>query len=428
VHTEDPAKSGSAAPENRQVPALDLKGYTLTEAVPPPAGKMVWQSVLVEWTDTNVADAAFEGTARELLRVGSGFPHHPMGDLLFNPRARRGDADYRNLYISVGDGSAGQTPGPTHTIPQRLDSLLGKVLRITPDLGLRPKDKLSANGRYRIPSTGANANPFVSVSKARGEIYAYGFRNPHRMHWDAASDTLLVNDIGIRNWEEVNIVVKGGNYGFAEREGPEQVFVDEEQKTGGQMEPPRPLASPDQLQVEGLAKPVKPIYPAATYSHRDGDAIGSGFVYRGKLIPQLVGKYLFTDIPTARLFYADLKEMKESARKGSHAEIHQIEVVPRAGEGKPEQAAKKRLYDLVAETYARKGGFLSPGSKAVLPGGSRNTRPGSTDPEGAPYGGRADVRLSMGGDGEIYVLSRSDGMIRRLAGVVEAPASSQAQR
>jgi len=129
------------------------------------------------------------------------------------------------------------SPGPTHTTPQRLDALQGKILRITPDVKLRPSDMLGANGRYRIPSTGSDPNPFVSVARARPEVFAYGFRNPQRLSWDAATNTFIANDIGLHDWEEVDIVTKGGNYGWADREGNEQVFVPEGGKTGSQMNP-----------------------------------------------------------------------------------------------------------------------------------------------------------------------------------------------
>src|SRR5580704_15880844 len=156
VHVENPALSGSATPVSTQLPSLNLTGYTTTDTVNPPAGPVHLESVLVEWTDTNIGNATFEGTAREILRVGFD-RNHPMGDTIFNPLAKPGMPDYGNLYIGIGDGAQGETPGPSHTIPQRLDTLLGKVLRITPDINLRPKDTLSANGRYRIPSTGADA-------------------------------------------------------------------------------------------------------------------------------------------------------------------------------------------------------------------------------------------------------------------------------
>jgi hypothetical protein len=181
VHTEDPAGEGSAVPNS--FAGFSNAGYTTTAAVNPPGGVAVREGVLVEWTDTDIANATFEGNAREILRVGFNATYHPMADLLFNPVAAPGDADYRNLYIANGDGRAGETPDPAlHPIPQRLDALQGKILRVTPDLSLRTSTStLSANGRYRIPSSGADANPFVNVSGARGEVFAYGLRNPHRM-------------------------------------------------------------------------------------------------------------------------------------------------------------------------------------------------------------------------------------------------------
>ena len=235
------------------MPGLNLSGgYTTTTAVVnPPAGSVARQAVLVEWTDTNSNNATFEGTAREMLRVGFHGTSHPMGDLTFNPLARPGDADYGNLYIACGDGAAGEQTDSEHTIPQQLDALQGKILRITPDLDLRPADEISANGRYRIPTTGSDPNPFVSLSLPglKKEIYAYGFRNPHRLSWDSVSNKLIVNDIGLGSWEEVNILTKGANYGYSEREGDEQLIVGgaNDGKTGSQTSPPTPFPSPDTL-------------------------------------------------------------------------------------------------------------------------------------------------------------------------------------
>src|SRR5437016_394308 len=236
-----------------------------------------------------------------------------MGDLLFNPLAYPGDSDYGNLYIANGDGGAGETSGVEHTIPQRLDVLPGKILRITPDTNAHPADALSTNGRYRIPTTGPDPNPFVSLTltNLKKEIYAYGFRNPHRMTWDPVSNKLIANDIGLHSWEEVNIIHAGTNYGWAEREGIEQVFIGgaNNGKTGSQTSPVTPFPNPDSLTVTGLVGLVTPTYPVATYSHKDGDAISSGQVYRGSLMQQMRGKYFFGDITTARLFYCDLDAM-----------------------------------------------------------------------------------------------------------------------
>ena len=242
VHTENPELPGNATPVNTQLSSLNLTGYTTTDPVNPPAGPVHLESVLVEWTDTNIRNATFEGTAREILRAGYD-RNHPMDDTIFDPLAKPGSSDYGNLYIGVGDGAQGETPGPSHTLPQQLNTLLGKILRITPDINLRPKDMISPNGRYRIPSTGADPNPFLNVAGARPEVYAYGLRHPHRFDWDVATKTFLVIDIGLHYWEEVDIVAKGANYGYPEREGNEQLFVDDAGKTGS-LEKSAQLPSP----------------------------------------------------------------------------------------------------------------------------------------------------------------------------------------
>ena len=171
-------------------------------------------AVLIEWQDTNIADATFQGTARELLRIEFNGRIHPIGDLLFNPVATNDThPDWRRLYIAVGDGGAGEQNNATlHPTPQRLDVLQGKILRIVPDDpdGAGPM-------RYTTPID----NPFgASISgNTRGEIWAYGFRNPHRITWDAVSNQLIASDIGFHTWEEVNLVRRGANYGYGEREG-----------------------------------------------------------------------------------------------------------------------------------------------------------------------------------------------------------------
>jgi hypothetical protein len=433
VHTENPELPGTATPVNPALPGLKLDGYSTTETVMPPEGPVHLESVLVEWTDTNIRNATFEGTARELLRVGYD-RNHPMDDTIFNPLAKPGSSDYGNLYIGVGDGAQGETPGPSHIIPQQLNSLLGKILRITPDITLRPKDALSPNGRYRIPSTGPDPNPFVNVAGARGEVYAYGLRHPHRFDWDTTSKTLLVIDIGLHYWEEVDVVAKGANYGYPEREGNEQLFVDDAGKTGSLETPPVAFPDRDLLHVDGLEEPVVPIYPAAVYSHWEGDSIGSGFVYRGKLMPQMRGKFIFNDMTTGRIFYVDLSQMIATHGQRNHqAPIHELQVMYKSPyDTSNPTAVKRRMFDVVAETYAHKGG--TPAQDRVLPGAAAATtgfrdpdkKQPKSDPEGVAYGGgRADIRIAMGGDGEVYVLSKSDGMIRKMTALVTPPPAAK---
>jgi hypothetical protein len=422
---------------------LKLDGYAMTPAVNPPSVQAHLESVVIEWTDNDIRNATFEGGAREILRIGYD-RNHPVGELLFNPSAQPGHEDYGNLYITVGDGAAGETPGVTQAFPQQLNVLMGKILRITPDTDLRSRDMLGANGRYRIPSSGSDPNPFIAVAGARPEIYAYGFRNLHRISWDAPSNTLIGNDIGLRGWEEINIITKGGNYGYSAREGFEQLFVGgpNNGKTGSLTTPQIPFPNPDLLAVEGIRNLVTPLYPAAVYSHWEGDSLANGFVYRGKLMPQLVGKYIFCDMTNARLFYSDLAEM--IAARGTRAKtagIYEIEIMYKGPNEGSNSAVKRRMYDIVADAFARKGGIPRPESAgpesnkgvlpgvAVIPGGWRADvfEPGKADVNGVPYGGgRPDIRIAMGGDGELYILSKSDGMIRKLTAVVNAPVGSKA--
>ncbi len=430
VHVENPVLPGSATPVNTAIPSLNLNGYTTTDTVNPPAGPVHLESVLVEWTDSNIHNATFEGTARELLRIGFD-RNHPTDDTIFNPLAKPGSSDYGNLYIGVGDGAQGETPGPSHTIPQQLNTLLGKILRITPDINLHPKDILSPNGRYRIPSTGPDPNPFVKVAGARGEVYAYGLRHPHRFDWDPATKTMLVMDIGLHYWEEINIVAKGANYGYPEREGNEQLFVDDAGKTGSLVTPPVAFPDRDLLKVEGIDEPVIPIYPAAVYSHWEGDSLGSGFVYRGNLMPQMRGKFIFNDMTTGRIFYTDLADMIATRGQRNHqAPIHELQIMYKGPNDSA--AAKHRMFDIVAQTFSQKGG--TPAQDRVLPGAAGATtgwrdadhKQPKADIDGVAYGGgRADIRIAKGGDGEIYVLSKSDGMIRKMTSVVTPPPAAK---
>ena len=228
VHIEDPAVEAPAVPDHTNVPGFNVAGYTVTAPIVTP-GPITREGVLIEWTDGNRANAAFEGTARELLRLQLNARIHPLGDLVFNPTARRGDSDWQVLYIGSGDGGSGESPRPdTRNNPQRLDTLVGKILRIVPGLGdHQSTSTISDNGRYRIP----NDNPFVALRGARKEIWAVGFRNPHRLHWaidptNANNNRLLANSIGMRTWETINIVHRGANYGYSLREGNEAMKLD----------------------------------------------------------------------------------------------------------------------------------------------------------------------------------------------------------
>jgi hypothetical protein len=394
----------------------------------PPAGVAVRHAVLVEWKDTNINNATFEGTAREILRLGFNSQIHPLGDLAFNPLAQPGDDDYRNLYLAVGDGGAGEnaTNDSRHYIPQRLDALQGKILRITPDLNLRTNTSIvSTNTRYRIPTGGPDPNPFVNTNGARPEIFTYGHRNPHRLTWDPISNRLFISEIGLTSFEEINVVHKGANYGYADREGTMQLIPP---GTGYGGRPAgwglSPLPVPDLLPIRtnGSATPfLVPVqYPAAEYFQTEGDAMSSGFVYRGTLVPQLYGKWIFGDITTGRLFYCDIEDLlaADDTNPATLATVHEVQVIWNSPHDSPDQGAvRRRMFDVVAEEYAFRGGNAP---FSVLPGSADDTD--GLDPDGNPYGGgRADIRLAMDGNGELFVLSKSDGTIRQVIAAVVGP-------
>lgn len=361
-------------------------GYTSTSVNEAPGtdNASTRQAVLIEWQDTNPADTTFQGTARELMRVEFNGRIHPMGDLLFNPRATNpAHPDWRTLYLAIGDGGAGEQNNPVlHPTPQRLDVLQGKILRVTPDDpdGAGPR-------RYGIPAD----NPFLNTPGARPEIWAYGFRNPHRIAWDAATDLLLTCDIGFHTWEEINIVRRGGNYGYGEIEGTFALNL-----ASGIANLPIPANTPAQNHI----LPVLQYPHSATLGY--GDAIAGGFVYRGTRIPQLVGKFVFGDITTGHLFHADLEALAAAAaNRGPPVGFSRIDVMwenPRGG-----FAAQRydRLYEIVAEEYRARGG-------------PRSVLPGSATVSDLTGGGRADIRLAVDAAGELFVLSKSDGMIRAI--------------
>lgn len=391
LHMENlPAPGESATPKSGVIPGLNLEGYTTTPALPTPMvpdPRFARDMVIVEWTDRQSGNTTFEGTAREVLRMQIPGLFHPLNEIIFNPTARAGDADWRVMYLGVGDSGTGERPGPMRMHAQRLDTLHGKVLRIIPMLSEHAKTStVSENGRYRIP----NDNPFVSVEGARKEIWALGLRNPHRLTWyvDPArprESTLLAFNIGLVSWETVMIIKKGANYGYPLREGTQSMSA-----TNGMGALPEDDAIPVMISDTVTRGTVKPSYAVAAYPHAPGggDAIANGFVYRGKRIPALQGTLVFGDITTGRIWYAQIKELlaADDGNPLTLAPLHELGT---------------RLRSLSEATYKRRGGQAT-----SLPG------------RGAVAGaGRVDIRLAEDSDGELYVLSKGDGMIREFRSV-----------
>jgi mono/diheme cytochrome c family protein len=389
IHMEDPTTEAPAEPKAGVVRGLDLSGYRTTAAVEapmPPGARITRESVLIEWTDRDITNTTFEGTARELLRVHLSSAIHPLGEMTFNPSARAGDPEWRVMYLGSGDAGTGEQRDIRRLNPQRLDTLNGKILRIVPDLREHTgTSTVSGNGRYRIP----NDNPFVSISGARKEIWALGLRNPHRLIWDvdpARSPTpqLIAFNIGLTAWETVVIVKKGANYGYPLREGPQAMTA----------EGMRPVPADDTIPLHitdtVTRGTMKPAYPVIAYPHTaaGGDAIANGFIYRGSRIPALRGRLLFGDIASGRLWYVEM------------ADVH------RADDENPTTLAPLREID---------GGLRRlTDARFRARGGRGDTLPGAAAVAGR---GRVDLRFAEDHEGELYVLTKSDGMIRQVIGL-----------
>jgi len=391
VHIEDPSIDAPAVPDAASTPGLDVRGYEPTKAIATP-GEILRDGVLIEWTDTNIGNATFEGSARELMRVQLNTRIHPLGDLVFNPAARSGDTDWRVLYVGCGDGGSGESRQAIRTNPQRLDTMVGKIHRIIPDLKAHESSSVvSENGRYRVP----NDNPFVATPGARPEIWAYGFRNPHRLTFaidpqTPANNRLIANSIGLHTWETVNIVHKGANYGYSMREGTEALQQDNKTTK-------RPDVDEIPVRVTGTVTngTVVPHYPVSQYGHvpGGGDAIGSGYLYRGKALPALQGKYVFSDISTGRIWYADYREMLA-------ADAAQTQVTPREVKLQWDKSAFDTMFPIVGIAYHTRGGKIEKLPGRALVSGE----------------GRADAQFAVDAAGELYILTKTDGTIRAVVG------------
>lgn len=264
--------------------------------------------VITEWTmnapeDSAVTVTPANFTKRTLLRVGFPYDYHDVQEIAFNPNAAPGHEDYGCLFICIGDGGSIVTDIPANL--GRVDSPLGAIHRIAPVLatGHDPESFTpSANGAYLIPSGPNNSNPYVVAEDPTPgdgfpvvrEIYANGFRNPHRISWDGGgSGKMFCGNIGESQIEEVELVLKGRDYGWPEREGSFRFTHLDKTRV-------YPLPEPDD---GGYT------YPVVQYDHATGSAIVGGFVYRGAAIPELQGHYVFGDIVNGNLFVAREAEM-----------------------------------------------------------------------------------------------------------------------
>ena len=217
-------------------------------------------------------------TERVLLTINRPFWNHDGGCILFGPD--------RKLYISHGDGGSREDPNDN---AQNLGTLLGSILRI--DVDTRTGDL-----PYGIPKD----NPFVNRKGARGEIWAYGLRNVWRMSFDRANGNLWAADVGQDFWEEVNLITKGGNYGWRVREG----LHESPKKKGGLLDTAH--KNPEMFIDPVIEYPHLPPHAAKSpfKKHSHGLSITGGYVYRGKKIPALQGAYIYGDYRTGTVWAA----------------------------------------------------------------------------------------------------------------------------
>ena len=212
------------------------------------------RSVLSRFT-TRADGLGDEGSEEVVLEVGQPFRNHNGGMITFGPDGM--------LYVGLGDGGSAGDPQRNG---QNLGTLLGAVLRID-------TEQAEENAPYGIPAD----NPFVEMTGARGEIWAYGLRNPWRFSFDMETGDLWVGDVGQNALEEVDIVHPGANYGWNVMEGS-RCFRS-------------PSCNADEFQS-----------PVTEYGRDLGCSITGGYVYRGQRISALKGAYLYADFCSGRIW------------------------------------------------------------------------------------------------------------------------------
>jgi len=214
------------------------------------------RTVISRFQVTSNPDSADKNSEQILLTFNQPYSNHNGGCVAFGPDGY--------LYIATGDGGSGGDP---QNNAQNITNLLGKILRIDVN---NPQPPLN----YGIPPT----NPFADSTNTsvRKEIFAYGLRNPWRFSFDPVTGWLWAADVGQNNWEEIDIITNGGNYGWRCYEG-NHIY-----NTSG---------------CNGNY-----IFPVWEYSHSDGISVTGGYVYRGQNVPELYGKYIYGDYGSRKVW------------------------------------------------------------------------------------------------------------------------------
>ena len=325
----------------------------------PGGAAAVHHSVLYEWqVDPVDPDAIDPSSARVILRVAEAYSDHNVGQIACDPDLGPADPDYGLLYVALGDGGNVCCPRDQASIR----SIVGQDL--SSPLGVDPPDRPSRVGLALLTSV-PTSNFFASdgAPDTLGEIWAYGLRNPHRFSWDpGGTGRMLISDIGQANAEEINLGANGANFGWSEREGTYGVEHFNENDV-------YPLPPGDPL--------LGFTYPVLQYDHDEGDrAVSGGYVYRGSEVPSLLDHYVFGDLNSGRIFVAHIDDLDGSG-------VAAMETV--------------RLIDDASGTEQT--------LKWIVGGGT----PAS----------RTDLRFGQDDGGEIYLVTKQDGSIRKLVAAPE---------
>lgn len=304
------------------------------------------QWVLTEWK-TSPSGFPFSGKGREVFRVNMPTNIHGLQEIAFNRFAKPGDKDYGLLYIGIGDGGSAEKGYPL--VSESPKKIWGSIIRID------PSGNNSGNGQYGIPTT----NPYSKHDnlKFAPEVFAFGFRNPHRISWTKSGKLLAIN-IGEHNIEALNLINPGRFYGWPIREG---TFQERFFNGSGKV---YPLPANDSI--------YHVTYPLAQFDHDEGTAISGGFEYQGSLIPNLRRKYLFGDMGTGRLFFVNIIDLK-----------------------------------LGEQAIIKKWNISMNGIPTTLAKLSENKR--------------VDLRFGMDSEGEIYLLSKTYGKVYKLVNASRKP-------
>jgi glucose/arabinose dehydrogenase/mono/diheme cytochrome c family protein len=328
-------KNGLLYTTHVEYPAVGNKAdFMYADSIP-----VMMQWVLTEWK-TDPKAFPFSGKGREIFRVNLPTSIHGIQEIAFRPNAKPGDEDYGLLYLGLGDGGSKEIGFPL--VSPKPEKIWGSILRIDP-LGHNGR-----NGQYGIPAS----NPFAKgdPKKVAPEVYAWGFRNPHRISWTKSGQLMAVN-IGEHNIEALNMIKPGHYYGWPLREGTfEERFFNDNGKI-------YPLPTNDSS--------YHITYPVAQMDHDEATAISGGFEYKGTTIPQLMGKFVFGDIGTGKLFFVNVKDLK----LGQQATIKKWNI---SLNGQPTTLAQLCKSD------------------------------------------RVDMRFGMDSKGEIYILTKADGKVYKL--------------